>query len=142
MTLQNDFDPVRVFSKPLMAHLATVENGVPRSSPLWFLHEDDVIWLFGVSEDSFINRLILEPRCALSIVDFDLEKGVLLHVGVRGVATVMDVDRDRLKRFVKKYLGSNSETWNEWFVQNIVDPIDKMVEVKAKTTVTKDVSYW
>ncbi len=142
MTLQNNFDPVRVLSKPLMAHLASVEDGAPRSSPLWFLYEDGAIWLFGVSDDSFIRRLTAEPRCALSIVDFDLEKGVLLHVGVRGVATVTDVDHDRLKRFVGKYLGSNSEAWNEWFVQNIVDSIDKMVEVKAKTTVTKDVSYW
>ena len=95
-----------------------------------------------MSKDSFIERLTAEPKCALSIVDFDLEQGILLHVGIPGLASVMDVDHDRLVRFVGKYLGSDSEAWNKWFVQNVVDPIDKMVEVRALTTVTKNVSYF
>ena len=142
MAIQNDFEASTVLCKPLMAHLATVEEGAPRSSPLWFVFENDAIWLFGTREDSFIKRLIAEPRCALSIVDFDLEQGVLLHVGIRGNATVSDVDHSRLKEFVSKYLGADSEAWNKWFVQNVVNPIDRMVMVKAETVVAKDVSYF
>jgi nitroimidazol reductase NimA-like FMN-containing flavoprotein (pyridoxamine 5'-phosphate oxidase superfamily) len=142
MVLQNDFSPDLVLSKPLMAHLATCDDGAPRSSPLWFLYEDEAVWLFGVSEDSFIKRLEAEPSCALSIVDFDLNDGVLLHVGVRGVATVGELDSDRLKRFVGKYLGGDAASWNEWFVENVVDPIDRMVKVKVEALVAKDVSYF
>ncbi len=50
--------------------------------------EDHKIWLFGIHSDSFVRRLQDESKYAFSIVDFDLEKGVLLHVGIRGVATL------------------------------------------------------
>jgi len=57
-----------------MAHLATSCAKGPRDSPLWFLYEDQRIWLFGTDEDSFINRLHDEPRCALSVVEFNLDE--------------------------------------------------------------------
>lgn len=142
MVLQNDFSPDLVLSKPLMAHLASCQGVAPRSSPIWFLYEGGITWLFGTKEDSFIKRLESEPRCALSIVDFDLQAGILLHVGIRGVAKVEELDRERLHRFVGKYLGSDPSTWNKWFVQNVVDPIDRMVALRGDTVVSKDVSYF
>lgn len=36
MTLQNDFEASDVLSKPLMAYLALVEDGAPRSSHFGF----------------------------------------------------------------------------------------------------------
>lgn len=80
---QKDFEFEVVLQKPLMAHLSTVEVDEPRDSPVWFIWENDCVWIFGTSEDSFIRRLKEEPRCALGIVDFDLDKGVLRHIGIR-----------------------------------------------------------
>lgn len=135
-----DFEIRDVLDKPLMAHLSSVEKGEPRDSPLWFLFEDGSIWLFGTEEDSFIRRLRLEPRCAIGVVEFDLEMGLLKHVGVRGTAVVTGVDEDRLNRFVAKYLGPND--WNPWFVKNVVEPINAMVQVIFSSIVAKDVSYF
>jgi len=139
---QKDFEFNLVLQKPLMAHLSTVEMDEPRDSPVWFLWEEETIWVFGTSGDSFIKRLQQEPRCALGIVDFDLDKGVLKHVGIRGISYVESVDPNRLLRFVSKYLGDDKEKWNEWFVKNIVDPLDVMVKITPKSMVAKDVSFF
>ncbi|MEM1283059.1 MAG: pyridoxamine 5'-phosphate oxidase family protein [Chlamydiota bacterium] len=139
---QKDFEFDLVLQKPLLAHLSTVEDGEPRDSPVWFLSEDDTIWIFGTGKDSFVRRLKEEPRCALGIVDFNLDKGVLRHVGIRGTSYLEAIDPNRLFRFVSKYLDDDKETWNKWFVKNIVDPLDVMVKITPKSMVAKDVSFF
>ncbi|GAB4185859.1 MAG: hypothetical protein Tsb0015_03180 [Simkaniaceae bacterium] len=139
---QKDFELDVVLQKPLMAHLSTVEVDEPRDSPVWFIWEDECMWIFGTSEDSFVRRLKEEPRCALGVVDFDLDKGILRHVGVRGTSQIAKIDEDCLHRFVSKYLGKDREKWNEWFVKNIVDPLDVMVKITPKSMIAKDVSYF
>ncbi len=140
--MQKDFEIEEVLYKPLMAHLATVENGVPRDSPVWFLWEDACLWIFGTSKDSFVRRLCNEPKCAVGIVEYNLEKGILKHVGIRGVASVTSCDKDRLTRFVAKYLGEDKQAWNPWFIANIVDPLDIMVKIVPETIVAKNVSFF
>ncbi len=139
---QKDFEFDVVLQKPLMAHLSTVEVDEPRDSPVWFIWEDDCVWIFGVSEDSFVKRLKQEPKCALGVVDFHLDKGVLRHVGIRGTSQVENVDHNRLVRFVSKYLGGDQEKWNEWFVKNVFDSVDVMVRITPKSMVAKDVSFF
>jgi hypothetical protein len=104
MFAQKDFKIDDVLLKPLMAHLSTVEKGAPRDSPVWFLWEDSCLWIFGTSKDSFVKRLRAKPQCAAGIVEYDLEKGILKHVGIRGTAVLLNCDKERLMRFVAKYL--------------------------------------
>ena len=125
-----------------MQLLAKRVQEVPLFGSFWFVYEENKIWLFGTLNDSFIRRLEDESRCSLSTVDFDLEKGVLLHVGIRGIATLQSVDQNRLERFVGKYLGANTKSWNDWFVQNIVAPLDVMVVIETQSIVAKDVSFF
>jgi len=63
-------------------------------------------------------------------------------VGIRGIANVKQIDSDRLNRFVGKYLGYKTDTLNKWFVSNVVDPLNRMVEVEAHTIVAKNVSFF
>jgi nitroimidazol reductase NimA-like FMN-containing flavoprotein (pyridoxamine 5'-phosphate oxidase superfamily) len=142
MYVHKDFDIDTVLSKPLIAHLSTIGNGEPRDSPVWFIWEESYLWIFGTSEDSFIKRLQQEPHCAIGIVDFDVQKGILKHVGVRGTAQVGNLDQERLRRFVSKYLGENSVEWNKWFVTNIVDPLNVMVQITPKSIVAKNLSFF
>ncbi len=142
MIVQNDFEIDLILKKPLMAHLSTVEDGEPRDSPVWFLWEEGAVWVFGTTKDSFISRLKKEPRCAIGIVDFDLEKGTLLHVGIRGTSSTHDVNNELLQHFLKKYLGQNSKEWNQWFIENIVAPLNQMVHITPKTIVAKNVSFF
>ena len=140
--MQQDFDINIVLKKPLIASLASSSKDGPRSSPLWFLFENDKIWLFGTDKDSFVKRLMIEPSCALSIVDFNLDKGIMQHVGIRGLAKINDVDQAKLNNFVGKYLGDNPQNWNHWFTNNIVNHINIMIEVTPESIVAKDVSFF
>ena len=75
MFAQKDFKIDTVLNKPLMAHLATVDKGEPRDSPVWFIWEESYLWIFGTSEDSFIKRLQQEPQCAVGSVG----NGLFIH---------------------------------------------------------------
>ncbi|SEE53514.1 Pyridoxamine 5'-phosphate oxidase [Rhizobiales bacterium GAS191] len=124
---RHDFDPDVVLSKPLMAHLATSSPDGPRESPVWFLWEQGAIWLIGTSRDSFPKRLRAEPRCAIGIVDYDRDRGLLRHVGIRGVAEIQDMDPSRLERLLHNYLGPDRSAWNAWFIEKVVTPLDLMM---------------
>lgn len=139
---QKDFEIENVLTKPLMAHLSTVENGAPRDSPVWFLWEDSCLWIFGTSKDSFVKRLQAEPKCAAGIVEYDLEKGILKHVGIRGIASLATCDKDRLMRFVAKYLGADEQNHNPWFIENVVDPLNVMIRIDPESVVAKNVSFF
>ncbi len=89
-----------------------------------------------------INRLRKESRCAVGVVDCDPDTGVLRHVGIRSTAQLGDIDSKRLERFVSKYLGKNSQQWNEGFVSNIVDPLNVMLQITPRSIVAKDVSFF
>ncbi|MBS4168982.1 hypothetical protein [Parachlamydia sp. AcF125] len=141
MFVQKDFDIDEVPHKPLMAHLSTVEKGEPRDSRAWFLWEDSCLWIFGTSEDGFVKRLRTEPKCAAGIVEYDLGKGILKHVGIRGIASLASCDKDRLMRFVAKYLGEDKQDWNPWLVANIVDPLDAMIKIVPQSILAKNVSF-
>lgn len=137
-----DFDPTEMLAKPLMAHLATNCTAGPRESPVWFLWEDGAIWLIGSSEDSFPDRLRVEPRCALGIVDFDVERGTLRHVGIRGEASIFAMDTALLHRLLQRYLGPDPRSWNIWFKANVVEPLDLMIKIAPVSIIARDMSYF
>ncbi|MER9411492.1 pyridoxamine 5'-phosphate oxidase family protein [Mesorhizobium sp. M0589] len=87
-----------------MANLATVTpDGAPRNAPMWFIWEDAAIWLLGSTGASAVKHLERDPRCAVEIVHFDNEAGILLHLGLRGVATIEAMAPNRFKRPLHKY---------------------------------------
>ncbi|MER8921168.1 pyridoxamine 5'-phosphate oxidase family protein [Mesorhizobium sp. M0802] len=104
-----------------MANLATVTpDGAPRNAPMWFIWEDAAIWLLGSTGASAVKHLERDPRCAVEIVHFDNEAGILLHLGLRGSATIEPMAPNRFKRLLHKYLGPEA-TWNRWFIDNVAD---------------------
>jgi hypothetical protein len=58
--------------------------------------EDGAVWLIGNHRDSFPRRIEQDGRCAIGVVDFDLPRGKLVHVGMRGIAEVVPLDPARL----------------------------------------------
>lgn len=139
------FDPDDVLSLPLMANLATVaEDGSPRNAPMWFIWEDGAIWLLGSVGASSIRRLSKEPRCAVEIVKYDNINGVLLHLGLRGSASVEPMDPARFRRLLNKYLGAESN-WNPWFIDNVArvdDPDGRLIKLSPKSVFTNNVSFF
>ena len=139
------FDPEDVLCLPLIANVATVaEDGAPRNAPMWFIWEERALWLLGATGTRSVQRLRQDPRCAVEIVHFDNPAGVLLHLGLRGAATVEPMDADRFRRLLHKYLGAE-DTWNPWFIENIAtidDPEGRLIRLKPDSVFTNNVSYF
>jgi general stress protein 26 len=139
------FDPADVLTMPLMASVATVaEDGAPRNAPMWFIWEEDAIWLLGTRTTSTVKRLQHDPRCAIEIVHFDNEAGVLLHLGLRGRATVEPMLPERFRRLLQKYLGEEAH-WNPWFIENVAaidDPDGRLIRLRPDSFFTNNVSYF
>lgn len=137
-----DFEIDAFLARPLVAHLATSSPHGARESPVWFLWEDGAVWLVGTTRDSFPRRIAADGRCALGVVDFDLAKGLLHHVGLRGVASVEPLDRGRLHRLLARYLGPDEAAWNPSFRRRVIDHLDLMVRLVPTSVVARDQSWF
>jgi predicted pyridoxine 5'-phosphate oxidase superfamily flavin-nucleotide-binding protein len=130
-----------ILALPLFAHLATASEDGPRESPVWFLWEDEALWIIGnYQTDSFPKRLEREPRCSVGIVDFDVSTGLVRHVGFRGAARLEAHDAGRMKRLLGRYMGS-LENWDARFVEILDDADYIFIRFEPETAVVRDQSY-
>jgi hypothetical protein len=129
-------------ARPLFSHLATASKDGPRESPVWFLWEDEAIWIIASRRtDTFPARVERDPRCAIGIVDFDKEEGLVHHVGMRGHARIEEFDQDRARRLLSRYLGADSDAWGKRFRDTLTDPDNLFVRFTPETVVARDLSY-
>ena len=141
-TLGADVDAF--LSRPLFGHLATHAPEGPRESPVWYLWENDAAWILGDSAtDTFPARIEREPACALGVVDFDVSRGLVQHVGIRGRGSVEPFDRALAERLLAKYLGSEPGDWDRRFSDYLAEPTGTalLVRVDPETVVARDQSY-
>jgi len=139
---EKDFEIDEFLARPLFAHLATASEDGARESPVWFLWEDEAVWFIGNERDSFPQRIRKDGRCAVGIVDFDLKKGFLRHVGMRGNAEVVPLDKERLYRLLRRYLGGDETKWNPRFRAAVIEGLDLMVKFTPTSIVARDQSYF
>ena len=139
------FDPQVLLQLPLMANLATICAEGPRNSPVWFLWEDGAIWMLGDKGGSSVKRLNADPRCAVELVHFNRKEGHLLHLGMRGSATITPMDPRLFERLLDKYLGADRSQWNAWFIEEVArvnDPSGRLIWLDPETFYTNNVSYF
>lgn len=129
----------------LMAHLSTVSpEGYPRHAPVWFLWEDEVVWIIADrSQRSFPDRIEDQPNCALGIVDFEPTTGRLHHVGMRGTASIEALDPDRAERLMGRYFRAEKDAWNTDRFGDPQEWDDSLVFIRfePETVVMRDQSY-
>ncbi|WP_440008049.1 pyridoxamine 5'-phosphate oxidase family protein [Halomicrococcus sp. SG-WS-1] len=139
-TLDGPLDAV--LDRPLFCFLGTASpEGHPRVSPLWFLWEDERVWILGDTEGkSYARRVAERPEVALAVVDFDVRSGRVIHVGMRGEASLEPLDDDRVDRLLERYLGEARSAWDPRFAA--LDP-DRwsFVRVDPDTVVARDQSF-
>ena len=103
------------------------------------------MWMPGTAAGSSVQRLEENSQCAVEIVHYHNEAGILLHLGFRGNATIEASSTDRFKRLLSKYLGNNEASWNHWFIENIAridDPDGRMISLAPQSTFTNNVSFF
>lgn len=103
--------------QPLFCFLGTLSSeGHPRVSPLWFLWEDECIWIIADAiGKSYTKRVEQHPETAIAIVDFAVHSGLVYHVGMRGTAEIVSLDEGRVYRLLRRYLGSEMNEWDSRF---------------------------
>ncbi|MFK3937783.1 pyridoxamine 5'-phosphate oxidase family protein [Alkalihalobacillus sp. NPDC078783] len=130
-----------ILSRPLFAHLSTVEKNEPRDSPVWFLWENERIWVLGsYQSNSFIKRIEHEANCAIGIVDYNKETGFVQHVGLRGKAELQSHQEDIIKRLFTKYMGQEKH-WDPRFKAVLGDSDWLLICFVPNSVVVRDQSY-
>ena len=129
--------------RPLFCFLGTVDAGDPRVTPLWFLWEDGEIWIIANDEKTYPSRIRDHPAVDLAIVDFDVETGLVQHVGMRGTASVEPHDPARAERLLEPYLGPERVKWDADRFGAPRDWGEKMVmlRIEPARVVARDQSY-
>lgn len=97
------------------------------------------LWIIGTPLDRFPSRITKNPKCAIGIVDFDLESGKVLHAGFRGKTVVKPFDKGIAIRLLTRYLGRNEATWDPRF-RNL-DDRNVLICFKPETVVVRDQSF-
>ncbi|ELZ08293.1 pyridoxamine 5'-phosphate oxidase-related FMN- binding protein [Halovivax asiaticus JCM 14624] len=139
-TLPADLDTV--LDRPLFCFFATASpDGYPRISPLWYLWEDECIWIIADTiEKSYTTRVERTPETAAAIVDFDPTSGRVYHVGMRGRSTIEPLDDARATRLLRRYLGPNREEWDDRFAS--LDPERwGLIRFEPESVVARDQSF-
>jgi hypothetical protein len=112
-----DLDLDEFLDRPLFCFLAQCSDDGARISPLWYLWEDEIVWLIAqLPNRSYPERVEQFPQSAIAIVEFDPQKGLVRHVGMRGEATLEPFDHDRAERLLGRYLGDDKSDWNDGFI--------------------------
>lgn len=137
-TLESDLESA--LERPLFCYLAQAIDAGPRLSPLWFLWEDEALWIIARTDRSYLERTKRRPQTAVAIVDFDRRTGRVEHIGMRGTASVEPYDPDRAQRLLAKYLGDERSEWPDGFVG--LSPDDyRLIRFDPETVVARDQSY-
>ena len=112
-----DLELGEFLDRPLFCFLAQCSDDGARISPLWYLWEEEIIWLIAqLPERSYPECVKQFPQSAIAIVEFEPEKGVVRHVGMRGEATLESFDQDRAERLLRRYLGDDKTEWDDGFI--------------------------
>lgn len=129
--------------RTLFCFLATIDEEVSRVSPLWFLWEDESIWIIANRQKTYPCRVEQNQRTALAIVDFDQETGSVEHVGMRGQASLQEHDPARVERLLSKYLAPHPNEWDRPFFGDPYEWGDEMIMIRfdPETIVARDQSY-
>tara|TARA_B100000780_G_C21060721_1_gene426313 strand:- start:60 stop:539 length:480 start_codon:yes stop_codon:yes gene_type:complete len=139
------FDPQEVLVLPIVANLATVsKEGAPCNAPAWFVWEEGAIWLLGSTDSSSVKRIENNPQCAIELVHFENENGVMLHLGLRGKASIEPMSPARFRRLLTKYLG-DEKNWNSWFIDNIAmieHPDGRLIKLEPESVFTNNASFF
>ncbi|MFC3958040.1 pyridoxamine 5'-phosphate oxidase family protein [Halovivax cerinus] len=139
-TLPTDLETV--LERPLFCFLGTASpEGSPRVSPLWYLWEDECIWIIADTvEKSYTTRVARHPETAVAVVDFDPGSGRVHHVGMRGTATIEPLDDVRAERLLRRYLGPDRSEWDDRFASLDSDRWG-LLRFEPATVVARDQSF-
>ena len=108
-------------TRKLIGRLATaLPDGQPHVVPVWFLWEDDAIWISSYRSTRKVIDIERNHKCAI-VIDIENANGGLAAVMLEGTSELVSMPpaevRQRIERIYTKYLGSEGvleadpQTW-------------------------------
>lgn len=88
---------------------------------------------------SYIKRVEQHPETAIAIVDFAVHSGLVHHVGMRGTAEIVSLDEGRVYRLLRRYLGSEMNSWDSRFT-DLDSERWSLIRFEPETVVMRDQS--
>jgi PPOX class probable F420-dependent enzyme len=100
---------LNLLTRPVLGRLATASReGQPHVVPVWFLWEDDLLWISSFSSTRKNIDLQQNPKCAI-VIDLEQASDGLTAVMFEGRAELVSEPRqavrERIERVYLKYLG-------------------------------------
>ena len=111
------FELDEFLSRPLYAFLAHDSGNGPRSAPVWFQWDGQAVWIIGGT--TLPENLRREPRCAISIVDWNPATGLSQHIGLRGRAEMLAFDPVVARTIFRKSFGPAEDRWDPRFREDL-----------------------
>ena len=110
MTIEISPEARAFLARPLLGRLATAStDGQPHVVPVWFLWEDDLIWISSFRSTRKVIDLEKNPKCAI-VVDVEKAEGGLTAITIEGAAELVSEPhaetKARIERVYIKYLGA------------------------------------
>lgn len=106
----------------ILCRIATIQpGGAPHVTPIWFIHEDDSIFVTPRAESAWLEHLRADPRVALAIDD---QNHPYRKVTIEGTARFehdLGDDaawRDRYRRIARRYVPLEAA---ERYIQETID---------------------
>lgn len=134
-----DFDLGRFLEQPLTAHVAVAG---PSVRPVWFLWEDGAFWWLTGDWPSLTATLKNDPRVALVVDTCHPETGTVLQVSADGDAEIYQLDRERARRLLRRYLGPEEARWPARLVElGFHDPATRLIRLEPARLRARTLSY-
>ena len=124
----------------VLCRIATIRpDGGPTVTPIWFIHEDDAIYVTPRQNSAWLENIRRDPRISISI---DTESAGYAKVMVEGVCEIVheigedDVWRDLYRRIARRYVPAEGA---EHYVQETIDQPRALIKLPLATS---EVTSW
>ena len=106
MSRMDDQTFIDYLLEPNIASLATIDsNGFPAITPMWYLFEDNDVWMLSARNSAKVKSIRSNPSVGLSISN---HRHPYKYIAIRGHAEICGgLDKERLFRICVKYDGLN-----------------------------------
>jgi nitroimidazol reductase NimA-like FMN-containing flavoprotein (pyridoxamine 5'-phosphate oxidase superfamily) len=137
--IDEGFDLGRFLAQPLTAHVAAAG---PSVRPIWFLWEDGAFWWLTGGWSRLTATLKNDPRVALVVDTCHLDTGTVLQVTAEGEAEIYQLDRERARRLLRRYLGGEEARWPPRFAEGTFhDPATRLIRLEPARLTARTLSY-
>ncbi len=122
----------------ILCRIATIQpSGAPHVTPIWFIYEDESVYVTPRAESSWLQHIRADPRVALTIDD---QEHPYRKVTIEGVIEVVhdlgedDTWRGLYRRIAQRYVAAEGA---ERYIQETIDQPRALLRIPLRTSIVR-----